>query len=276
MVAGKNREATQSFKNALVIDKNNSKTLAAMIKLQKITDPKMVDLEGLERSFNKAFKEKPAAPGVENINIGFALGKAYDDLGQTAKTFNILNKANQFHEDLHPYDTGYIDKLCFTLRHSFSPIDFKRLNQDLACPKTNQDNKKMIFFVGMPRSGTSLVEQFLACHSKVISGGELSAMAKATGELMYHFSRQPDVKLTDTAFGSIGQNYLDSVSEIECSESLITDKMPHNFFVLDLFMQPFPKLKLSIPAETQWQFASLVSSITSNLAAWTIAIPLKI
>ena len=244
MVAGKNREATQSFKNALAIDKNNSKTLAAMIKLQKITDPKMVDLEGLERSFNKALKEKPATPDVENINVGFALGKAYDDLGQTAKAFNILNKANQLHEALHPYDTGYIDKLCFTLKHIFSPIDFKRLNQDLACPKTNQDNKKMIFIVGMSRSGTSLVEQILASHSKVFGGGELSAMAEATGELMYHFSSQPDVKLTDTAFGSIGQSYLDSVSEIECSESLITDKMPHNFFRLGFIHAAFPEAKI--------------------------------
>ena len=97
MVAGKNREANQSFKNALVIDKNNSKTL----------------------------------------------------------------KAKQFHEDLHPYDTGYIDKLCFTLRHSFNPIDFKRLNQDLACPKTNQDNKKMIFLLACRARELDLSSKFL-------------------------------------------------------------------------------------------------------------------
>lgn len=244
MIAGKNCEAAQSFRNVLAIDKNNSKAQTSMITLQKITDSNIVDLDGLERLFNKALKEKSVTPDAECINIGFALGKAYGDLGETTKAFNILSKANQLHETLHPYDTGYVDKLCFTLKHIFSPIDFKELNPDLTRPKIKRDDKKLIFIVGMPRSGTSLVEQILASHSKVFGGGELNAMGEATGELLYHFSRQPDVKLTETAFGLIGQTYLDNISEIECSESIITDKMPHNFLRLGFIHAAFPEAKI--------------------------------
>ncbi|RCL82479.1 MAG: sulfotransferase [PS1 clade bacterium] len=102
----------------------------------------------------------------------------------------------------------------------------------------------MIFIVGMPRSGTSLVEQILTSHSKVFGGGELSAMGEATGELLYHFSLQPDVKLTETGFGLIGQTYLDNISEIECFESIITDKMPHNFLRLGFIHAAFPEAKI--------------------------------
>jgi tetratricopeptide (TPR) repeat protein len=244
MVAGKKSEAAQSFRKVLAIDKNNSTAQIQLITLQKITDPNIVDLDGLERSFTKAVQEKSVTPDPERINIGFALGKAYGDLGETAKAFNILSKANQLHETLYPYDTGYDDKLCFTVKHIFSPIDFKTLNPDLTRPKTKKDDKKMIFIVGMPRSGTSLVEQILASHSKVFGGGELTAMGEATGELLYHFSRQPDVKLTETAFGLIGQAYLDNISEIECSESIITDKMPHNFVRLGFIRAAFPEAKI--------------------------------
>lgn len=244
MVAGRKRDAAKSFRAALTKDKNNVSALMPMIKLQKVTDPQKVNLDGLERSFNKAFKEKSDKPDILHINMGFALGKAYDDLGRTTKAFNLLNKANQLHETLHPYNTGYVDKLCFTLKHIFSPIDFKALNPALARPTAKRGDKKMIFIVGMPRSGTSLVEQILASHSKVFGGGELNAMSDATGELLYHFSRQPEVKLIDRAFGSVGRTYLDSVSEIKCSERIVTDKMPHNFLRLGFIHAAFPNAQI--------------------------------
>ncbi len=244
MVAGMKQEAAKSFRKALSKDKNSSGALTAMIKLQKVTDPDKVNLEWLEKSFNKAFKENADKPDIRDVNIGFAVGKAYDDLGRTTKAFNILSKANQLHETLHPYDTAYVDKLCFTLKHIFSPIDFKQLDPSLARPKAKRSNKKMIFIIGMPRSGTSLVEQILASHSKIFGGGELDAMGEATGELLYHFSRQPHVKLIDRAFGSIGQTYLDNISEIKCAERILTDKMPHNFLRLGFIHAAFPDAKI--------------------------------
>ena len=150
-----------------------------MITLQKITDPNIVDLDGLERSFNKALKEKSVTPDAKFINIGFAVGKAYSDLGETTKAFNILNKANQLHEALHPYDTGYVDKLCFTLKHIFSPIDFKELDPDLTRPKTKRDDKKMIFIVGMPRSPEQVLSnKFSPVIPKCLAGGNSAQWAR--------------------------------------------------------------------------------------------------
>ena len=95
-----------------------------------------------------------------------------------------------------------------------------------------------------PRPGTSLVEQILASHSSVYGAGELNFMNEITEELMYYFTKQPEVKLIDRAFGSIGRDYLDKINALGVNEPYVVGKLPHNFMRLGFIRAAFPNASI--------------------------------
>ena len=98
---------------------------------------------------------------------------------------------------------------------------------------------KPIFIVGMPRSGTTLVEQIISSHSKVTGAGELSfapkfgaAIAKGSSELNYE------------AVQNFRARYLTKLMSVSKGNSIVTDKMPQNFLYLGLIASAFPEAKI--------------------------------
>ena len=101
-----------------------------------------------------------------------------------------------------------------------------------------EDSARAIFIVGMPRSGTTLVEQILASHSKVTGGGELPFLPRlvaAIGDYPAGLGAQsPD------ALRGLARDYLDSLTSIDPAAVRITDKLPTNFLHLGLIASLFP------------------------------------
>jgi tetratricopeptide (TPR) repeat protein len=97
-------------------------------------------------------------------------------------------------------------------------------------------SRRPLFIVGMPRSGTSLIEQILACHSRVFGAGELDALGRSatmldsTG-LPYPRSLET---LSPAAANQIGGAYLAAIAALDSRADYVTDKMPLNFAYLDL------------------------------------------
>ena len=103
------------------------------------------------------------------IHLHYALGKAYDDQKKFKEAFENYKKANDFSKKLSKYNFES-DKRKFTLiKYKFNSLG------DI---KLNENSRKFLFIIGLPRSGTSLTEQILSSHENVFGGGELPYMEK--------------------------------------------------------------------------------------------------
>jgi tetratricopeptide (TPR) repeat protein len=106
-----------------------------------------------------------------------------------------------------------------------------------------------VFIVGMPRSGTSLVEQILSCHDQVYGAGELRDIGNTASKLGFHRDRSVPAY---EHFQSIPQNlleefstaYLTKLETLSSNEPIVTDKMPGNFIHLGLIQMLFPGARI--------------------------------
>lgn len=234
-MVGDVKSARAQYRLALKIDPGSIAALSGLIQLEKITARHQPVLDKLKKQFSK----QSLGPRSRAV-AGFALGKAEHDRGNSKEAFTYYKKSNALQLQDVAYDEERSRVRFKTLKHIFAPVDFHNLNPDEAHVKPTSADKKLIFIVGMPRSGTSLTEQILSSHSAVYGAGELNAMNEITDELMYYFTQQPDVKLVDRAFSSIGRDYMDKIIELNVSEPIVIDKLPHNFMRLGFIRAAFP------------------------------------
>jgi tetratricopeptide (TPR) repeat protein len=117
----------------------------------------------------------------------------------------------------------------------FSDRDFGSL------PRAAVADATPIFIVGMPRSGTSLVEQIIATHPQVYGAGELNHIALVAAEMEYG---TPGFAPTEAGVQAAARRYLDAVSERSGGATVFTDKMPQNFFYLGLIALLLPGARI--------------------------------
>jgi tetratricopeptide (TPR) repeat protein len=197
------------------------------------------DLAALER-----LASKPASLSPEDrMELGFALGKAYRDLGDYERSLRHLLEANALQRQRIVYDEaarlGHFDRI----REIFSPelMHEKRgLGNTSAAP---------VFIIGMPRSGTTLVEQILASHPRVFGAGELDKMSEAVSALSRAESGEPSFPEALSSIGGeqlyqLGTSYVAAVRALAPSAERITDKMPHNFRFVALIHLALPNARI--------------------------------
>jgi len=107
----------------------------------------------------------------------FALGKAYEDIEDYKKSFKFYEAANKLHRDTITYnfkdEEEHFKKIKhFFTNHNIEPID--------------DYGQKIIFIVGMPRSGTTLAEQILSSHKNIVGGGELNFLKEAIEQKLFN------------------------------------------------------------------------------------------
>ncbi len=233
---GEPRKALSSYEKILNIDPKNIPALSGRVTVSKITRRNENYLMPLKRIFANS-KES----NMNRCTAGFALGKGMDDLGKWDEAFAYWKKANAYQLQEEPFDMAENTKQFDTLKRIFEPVDFNNLKPKDAHPVSKPEDKNLIFIVGMPRSGTTLIEQILSSHSAVYGAGELNEMNAITQELLYYFGDQPDISLTEHAFGSIGRSYLDAINALDINQPYVVDKLPNNFLRLGFIRAAFPK-----------------------------------
>ena len=105
---------------------------------------------------------------IEKIELYFSLSKANEDMNNISEAYKFLKKGNDLNKKIK-YEINTDLKLIKNIKDLFEKIDFKKFS--------NKNSDKIIFILGMPRSGTSLIEQIISSHSKVIGGGEMPIMS---------------------------------------------------------------------------------------------------
>lgn len=241
---GRLQEATQSFERALKIDPKVAGAyfnLAHARTFRSLSDPHVAAMEAL-------LSDRDRLPKGEQAHILFAMGKVYDDVGEYDKAFPLWLEANAIVRSEFEYDQGH-DRAAFERLEKVVTSDFVRAREGVGVA-----SKLPIFILGMPRSGTTLVEQILASHPDVTAGGELHDFGRAVNgvaaDLLERLAR-PDLgypeffrEFNNADFAAVGQAYVDSVSERWPNAVRLTDKMPGNYMHLGIIHLALPGAKI--------------------------------
>jgi len=180
-------------------------------------------------------------PSHTRIKIHFTLGDNYDSIHNydTAfKHYSIGNNLKQTVYDRKQHSTN--------IRKLIRFFNKKYLSNTI---KSSIHTERPVFIVGMPRSGTSLIEQILSSHSRVFGAGELpdlNNLVKNMSNNLKTSSAYPEclTQLDSTVIDSISVKFLQHLYNLSSDADFITDKMPSNFMHLGLIEVLFPHARI--------------------------------
>ena len=157
----------------------------------------------------------------ERIELNFALSKAYADVGDHDAAFSRLEHGNALKRAGTHYDEAATLSAFARTRETFTPALIR------AQSGHGHPSDAPVFIIGMPRSGTSLVEQVLASHPEVFGAGEIDLFAEAVGALA-SLSDERRVQLSTNGLRSLGERYVRSTTALAPDAARITNKSLDN------------------------------------------------
>ena len=226
-------EAEKLYKTALSINKKFTiadHKLSLLKKYNSESDPHIKEM--LAKIKNLELNDN------EKAYLYFALGKAYEDISNYEKSFEYLKLGNEIKRKNLYYNIKVHKQLSQKIKKNFINLNLSKIKKNKIC------NQEIIFVLGMPRSGTTLVEQILASHSEVTTIGETNLVGdlivkKIDQELVEQIFNGNDHKNIDLI-----SNYLKTVNSYNVKTKIILDKTLINFWNIGFIKIFFPKSKI--------------------------------
>jgi tetratricopeptide (TPR) repeat protein len=226
---GESAEARTAAERAVELDASSVEAWAACADLKTFT-PGDPDLDQMERLYGSL-----DSPDMR-MELGFALGKAWMDAGDPDRAFSRLEPANRRRRASLAYDLQADLNRFAGVQQVFTP---ERLSQFAG---HGDASDLPVFVVGMPRSGTTLVEQILGSHPDVQAAGELMALATAIAETRGGQSAAPDAP--GSALRRLAEAYLSRVRPLAQGKRRLIDKLPANFENAGLISLALPNARI--------------------------------
>lgn len=175
------------------------------------------------------------------IGLHFGLAKIHDNLGEYDQAFQHLLEGNALVRRRYDYQEKRELDYFEAIQRAFTPDLFERHRG------SGDPGSLPIFIVGMPRSGTTLVEQILASHPKVFGAGELRELGRLANAM-----KDPDgspfpqaaAAMPAGAFNALGSHYVRNLLSFAPKAERITDKMPGNFLYAGLIHLALPNARI--------------------------------
>ena len=230
MQQGRFDEAAASFDLANALNTEDVVGPVSLVQVKRLSETDRPLIEQLEHKLRN-----PGITKQEAVHVHFALGKAYDDLGEYGRAIEHFDQANSLKKrmDKH-YDRNAHAALVDRLIRRFTPEFFAR-NKDMA-----HDWDVPLLIVGMPRSGTTLAEQILSSHPDVTPGGELTFWPDHAPDFgVDRHGRIDPVWMRETQAA-----YQARLSPISTTARRVTDKLPQNFQNVGLLHAAFPRARV--------------------------------
>lgn len=241
---GRRDEALQASDEALRVNARSGAAWHARSEMKRFSadDPDLPRMEAL--------LQESAARGMRlehRIDLQFALGKAWMDAGDAQRAFAHLHAANRLRRSTLSYDSRAQSEWMQRIAQLITP-DWLTRHGDAGCP-----SELPIFVVGMPRSGTTLIEQILASHPAVHGAGELpllwqlvDALAGPPAHAHGPRSAYPHSvgALSDEDLTRLGERYVERLQAHAPGRLRIVDKLPSNFLFAGLIHRMLPNARI--------------------------------
>ena len=178
---------------------------------------------------------------TDRLQLDYALAKAYADLKDHKRSFEHLLSGSKLKRAQIQYDEPAALALFDRIEAVFTPELIRRK----AKLGGGEPSSVPIFVLGMPRSGTTLVEQILASHPQVLGAGELKASTTWSTRCTAPMARPSPIlnlcrRSTRRRIGKIGARYLAEIRKLAPQAPHITDKMPSNYYFVGLIHLALP------------------------------------
>jgi tetratricopeptide (TPR) repeat protein len=223
-IDGRIEEARNSLERAFALDPDNSAILQDLARHVTIRERERPLVQRIERALDNG----QLAPR-QRMRLNFALGKCLDDLGDSEGAMQAFDAANAIRTNLRPFDRAAWTTEVDRQTAAFSPDTMQR-HADVGAA-----SERAIFIVGMPRSGTTLVEQILSSHPDVEAGGERMFWGKAA-PAWFGVAEGDD----EAFIARIAQDHAGDLDTVSTTASRVTDKNPFNFAWLGLIRIALP------------------------------------
>lgn len=234
MEKGRIAEAVETFAKVLTLVPDHPE---AALMLSTLTRHKAGDagIAALEAAHSRA---KPGSR--DRMLLSFGLGKASEDVGDYGRAFDYFLEGNAARRRSFAYDTGTARRQFEDTKAAFDRAFFARNAGSGIADDTP------VFVVGMPRSGTTLIEQIIASHPAVHGAGELNLLREAIGKTFLageaYLEAVRDAPLS--AFAATGKAYVERLHARYPGHRHVTDKMPGNFMFVGMIKAILPNAKI--------------------------------
>ena len=236
---GRRDEAIESYRSAAACRPGfgDAYWSVANLKTYRFTDPELEQL--------RTWQSDPQVGAADHFHLCFALGKALEDRGEYAESFRYYELGNALKRKDSNYEPEIIER---NTRRQIEVCTAEFFASRRGCGAPDPDP---IFIIGLPRSGSTLVEQILASHSQVEGTQELSIVQHLVATLR---GRDPDpdhpryprilTEIDTDEFRKLGERYLADAHVYRTGKPCFIDKMPNNFRHLGLIHLILPRAKI--------------------------------
>lgn len=238
---GRSKDARATFEKAVALAPNDIRMHYDLARSARFVpgDPRLKVLEALaERA-----AQDPDVFSRDLIRLHYALGKAYDELGDYDRAFAHFEEGNARQRQNAPFDESGSIAHFAAIRDVFT-ADFVRERRG-----AGSESDLPILILGMPRSGTTLVEQIVSSHPQVNGAGEVLDLDIAYQAVCRRHGlegRYPEdvPKLPHSAFREIGDLYAERLARRAPGAPHVTDKLPGNYHHVALVHLALPRAKI--------------------------------
>lgn len=225
--------ATTMFERALELEPRNGRfhRYLVLIRSGAIEPAQLAQMERLAAEIG-------TLPRPQRVELRFALAAAYEHLGRYEEAFAQLAAGNALKRAAIAYDEAAAVRSAAALEGTYSEA-FCAALRGCGHPST-----RPIFVFGMPRSGTTLVEQLLAAQPAVVAGGELTVLDGLARELAGSLAAGAPVAELRALVRAVGERYLSATDALAGEATHLTDKMPGNFWYAPLIALALPNARM--------------------------------
>lgn len=236
---GRMDEAAEALLKVTRIPGAGLPALCLLINLRKTKE------DSPEYRLLKQYNEKlEDLPNDQKINLLFAIGKAADDMRDEETAMASFRRANALTAEAHPFDQETHDARQDRMRALVTPAFVERHR------RAGLHDIAPIFICGMPRSGTTLMDQMFSRHPQVQAGGELMATTyafrKSPGLLKVLEKEAEDGSVTDEMLTTFAEHYQTFLHGEGLKSEYVSDKMPNNYLYAGILALAFPRAKILI------------------------------
>ncbi|MBS0417911.1 MAG: sulfotransferase [Proteobacteria bacterium] len=234
---GRRQESEASYKEALRMQPGSGEAYWSLADLKNYSFSD-AEIAEMQRSLAEDQHERNS-----RAQLLFALGKAFEQRKQFATAFEYYADGNSARRHEAPFDIEHFERRTARIRATFDAAFFARH------ARGGYSDGAPIFIVGLPRSGSTLIEQILASHSRVEGTMELPNIINITRELTDGTSDRdgyPDTvrALSTQRLTDLGRRYMEETAPLRTGRPRFTDKMPNNFSHVGLIAALLPNATL--------------------------------